>query len=97
MSCRRRLQPSVITSVVHDHAAPVAQYLSAIDMAAFLDGIEDSWHEKPVKELREEAEEQLGRNFSSNGFGRKVNAHPRWETHAGKEVQRVRLKIEPLL
>ena len=25
------LLPSVITSVVHDHAAPVAQYLSAID------------------------------------------------------------------
>ena len=23
--------PSVITSVVHDHAAPVAQYLGAID------------------------------------------------------------------
>ena len=25
------LLPSVITSVVHDHAAPVAQYLGAID------------------------------------------------------------------
>ena len=28
------LMPSVITSVVHDHAAPVAQYLGAIDITA---------------------------------------------------------------
>ena len=34
------LLPSVITSVVHDHAAPVAQYLSAIDKQG-TDGIVD--------------------------------------------------------
>ena len=78
------------TAPVGDDKARKEALQDMDQVAAFLDGIEDSWHEKPVKELREEAEEQLGRNFSSNGFGRKVNAHPRWETHAGKGVQRVR-------
>ena len=32
VSTLTRLLPSIITSVVHDHAAPVVQYLGAIDI-----------------------------------------------------------------
>ena len=37
---RSTLLPSVITSVVHDHAAPMAHYLGALDTALYTHEIE---------------------------------------------------------
>ena len=84
-------------ATVGDASARDAALQDMDAVAAFLEGIPESWHGQPVKALREHAEDQLGRRFSANAFGRKINAHPLWETYAGKGAAQVRLRHGPLL
>lgn len=86
------------------YAAPIgdreARETALADMdplADFLSELREGWEGQPVTALREYAQEQLGRKFTSQGFGRKVNAHPRWEAYRDQGKSTLRLKCSKLL